>query len=106
MTLYTYMYMYMYVLTLYMYMYVLTLYMHICACIQGDWVDDERSGEGEFTYNTGDVYRGRWSEDRQSEFYTPCHLVCMMPLSTRTCIYSIRLKKHYMKFDEIYYEQR
>lgn len=30
-------------------------------------MDDERSGEGEFNYNTGDVYRGRWSEDRQSE---------------------------------------
>ena len=29
-------------------------------------MDDERCGEGEFTYNTGDVYRGRWSEDKQS----------------------------------------
>ncbi len=61
-------------LYMYVHMYVLTLYMHIFACIQGDWVDDERSGEGEFTYNTGDVYRGRWSEDRQSECYTPATL--------------------------------
>ncbi len=36
--------------------------------LQGDWVDDERSGEGEFTYNTGDVYSGRWSEDKQSKY--------------------------------------
>ncbi len=41
--------------------------MVVAVGCQGDWVDDERCGEGEFTYNTGDVYRGRWSEDRQSE---------------------------------------
>ncbi len=35
---------------------------------QGDWADDERCGEGELTYNTGEVYRGRWSEDKQSMY--------------------------------------
>ena len=35
---------------------------------QGDWVDDERCGEGELTYNTGEVYRGKWSEDKQSMY--------------------------------------
>lgn len=29
-------------------------------------MDDERCGEGELTYNTGEVYRGKWSEDKQS----------------------------------------
>lgn len=44
---------------------------YMCVChmtVQGDWVDDERSGEGEFTYNTGDVYSGKWSEDKQSKY--------------------------------------
>ena len=34
---------------------------------QGDWIDNERSGEGEFRYNTGEVYNGRWRVDKQSE---------------------------------------
>ena len=35
--------------------------------LQGDWIDDERCGEGELTYNTGEVYHGKWSEDKQSK---------------------------------------
>ena len=35
-------------------------------CYQGDWIDDERCGEGEFRYNTGETYNGRWREDKQS----------------------------------------
>lgn len=38
-------------------------------------MDDERCGEGEFTYNTGDVYRGKWVEDKQSKY-------CMVTMST------------------------
>ena len=34
-------------------------------------MDDERCGEGELTYNTGDVYRGRWSEEKQSASEPP-----------------------------------
>ena len=29
-------------------------------------MDDERCGEGEFTYNTGDTYRGNWADNKQS----------------------------------------
>ena len=35
---------------------------------QGDWVDDERHGEGQFTFNTREVYEGKWTEDRISMF--------------------------------------
>ena len=40
-------------------------------------MDDERNGEGEFTFNTGDVYRGKWSEDRQSMLDSaPIIIIC------------------------------
>ena len=46
-----------------------------CATIwlvtQGDWVDDDRCGEGEFTYNTGDTYRGNWADNKQSMVHLP-----------------------------------
>ena len=38
---------------------------------QGDWVDDDRCGEGEFTYNTGDTYRGNWADNKQSMVHLP-----------------------------------
>ena len=38
--------------------------------IQGYWEDDERCGDGELTYNTGEVYKGGWRDDKQSEVYT------------------------------------
>ena len=35
---------------------------------QGYWEDDDRCGEGELTYNTGEVYKGGWRDDKQSKF--------------------------------------
>ena len=29
-------------------------------------MDNQRSGEGEFHYNTGEVYNGHWADDKQS----------------------------------------
>ena len=53
---------------------VRVMYDH-CATIwlvtQGDWVDDDRCGEGEFTYNTGDTYRGNWADNKQSMVHLP-----------------------------------
>ena len=40
---------------------------------QGNWVDNERSGEGEFHYNTGEVYSGHWADDKQSELCEARH---------------------------------
>ena len=34
---------------------------------QGYWEDDDRSGEGELTYNTGELYKGMWRDDKQSK---------------------------------------
>ena len=39
----------------------------LIGCCQGDWVDDERHGEGQFTFNTREVYDGKWMEDRICE---------------------------------------
>ena len=33
-------------------------------------MDDERHGEGQFTFSTREVYEGRWIEDRISESKT------------------------------------
>jgi len=35
---------------------------------QGYWEDDDRCGEGELTYNTGEIYKGTWRDDKQSKF--------------------------------------
>ena len=33
--------------------------------MQGEWVDDERCGQGTLYYNTGEVYQGGWAADLQ-----------------------------------------
>ena len=34
---------------------------------QGHWEDDDRCGDGELTYNTGEAYKGQWRDDKQSK---------------------------------------
>ena len=46
----------------------MTSYCNLIGCCQGDWVDDERHGEGQFTFNTREVYDGKWVEDKISKF--------------------------------------
>ena len=38
-------------------------------------MDDERCGEGELKYNTGESYRGKWSDDKPSKPVTVCQAV-------------------------------
>ena len=54
------------------------VYVCVCVCVdqQGDWIDNERSGEGEFRYNTGETYNGRWRVDKQSEWLASTFTVC------------------------------
>ena len=56
----------------------------LIGCCQGDWVDDERHGEGQFAFCTREEYDGKWAADRISESSTciPC-----MYSETFNCIY-------------------
>ena len=31
----------------------------------GTWDQDTRSGEGQYTYANGDIYKGQWSENKK-----------------------------------------
>ena len=41
---------------------------------KGNWIDDERNGQGTLEYGTGEVYEGKFKDDKlreyMSEFYS------------------------------------
>ena len=57
----------------------------LIGCCQGDWVDDERHGEGQFAFCTREEYDGKWAADRISESST-C-IPCMYSETVYTCTY-------------------
>ena len=42
---------------------------------QGYWEDDDRCGDGELTYNTGEAYKGQWRDDKQSKLKNIFHYI-------------------------------
>ena len=39
--------------------------MSLGGLIAGAWYQDARSGEGQYTYANGDIYKGGWSENKK-----------------------------------------